>query len=59
MKTVGLPRWLSGLRIQHCHWIGSLDRELQRAASVAKKKKKRNSELKFSVTILLSEICIT
>lgn len=40
MKTVGLPRWLSGLRIQHCHWIGSLDRELQRAASVAKKKKK-------------------
>ena len=41
-KGRGGPRWLSGLRIQHCHCYGKeLAWELLHAEGLAKKKKKR------------------
>ena len=49
-SLLGVPLWLSRLRIQHCHcsgwiaavaWVQSLAQELLHATGVAKKKKKK------------------
>ena len=49
IEKEGVPWWLAGLRIQHCHccglvtavaWVRSLAQGFPHAAGVAKKKKK-------------------